>query len=339
DKSPLQLSKALIEDHQGYKNLIYSCFLCGLCASVCPLSLSPKEMFEEWRRKLVDEGVAPLKNHAFSMTDKKWNIYTLYRENYGIDYSDLMKSSCETAFFPGCNMATFAPQLTREVLRLVNSSFPSSGIVVECCQKPIHDIGLQKRFEDALGRLQLKLSGLGVKKLITACPNCFYTLRENLQGIEVITVYNLIEEKDIRIPSTQKITIHDSCPDRAEGLFASKVRGLLKNLQIVEMEHSRDRALCCGAGGLSSTVSQDLALANVKKRLEEARNVNADLILTYCVTCMNMLRVIPSKAKVLHVLNLILGVEEDYSQVQSNLQKLFTGPKAKENIMKITQQI
>lgn len=336
-KSPRETAENLLQNPQAFKNSVYSCLLCGLCANLCPLSLSPRQMFLEWRRKLVKDGVAPFRNHSFSLTDKQWNIYTLYRENYGISYSDLETSNCDTLFFPGCNMGTFAPKLTRTIFSQLKRFNGSIGILVECCQKPIHDLGLQERFEKAIEKLKGRIAEKGAKKIITACPNCYYTLKKHLD-VEVVPIYDALPEAVFkRITGT--ITIHDSCPDREEGIFGRKVRNLFNGCRIIEMKHCRENTLCCGAGGLASAVDPDLALTYVKMRLEEAKETQAEYLVTYCVTCVNMLSTFPSQIKIRHALNLLLDVDEDYSQIQRNLQQLFTGPKAKENVQKVVRQL
>jgi len=336
-KSPREIAESLSQNPQAYKNAVYSCLLCGLCTTLCPLSLNPKQMFLEWRRKLVKDGVAPFRNHSFSLTDKKWNIYTLYRENYGISYSDLETSVCDTLFFPGCNMSTFAPKLTRTIFSQLKHYNTSVGILVECCQTPIHDLGLQERFEKAMEKLKGRVAEKGAKRIITTCPSCYYTLKKHLD-VEVVSIYDALPETAFK-KITGVITIHDSCPDREEGFFGRRVRNLFNGCKIVEMKHNRENTICCGAGGLASAVDSDLALSYVKIRLEEAKATQAEYLVTYCVTCLNMLTTVPSQIKIRHALNLLLDVEEDYSQIQPNLQRLFTGPKAKENIQKLMSQL
>ena len=336
-KSPREIAECLFQNPQLYKNAVYSCLQCGLCSIVCPVLLNPKQMFLEWRRKLVKDGVAPFRNHSFSLTDKKWNIYTLYRDNYGISYPDLETSNCDTLFFPGCNMSTFAPKLTRTIFSQLKRFNGSVGILIDCCQKPVHDLGLQERFEKAIEKLKQRVAEQGAKRVITACPNCYYTLKQCL-GVEVVSIYDALPEAAFK-KITGVITIHDSCPDREEGLFGRKVRSILSGCQIIEMKHSKENTICCGAGGLASAVDPDLALTYVKMRLEEAKATQAEYLVTYCVTCVNMLTSVPSEIKIIHALNLLLGVDEDYSQIQPNLQRLFTGPRAKENIQKIVSQL
>jgi len=336
-KSPREIAENLTQNPQPYKNAVYSCLLCGLCATLCPLSLSPKKMFLEWRRKLVKDGVAPFRSHSFSLTDKKWNLYTLYRDSYGISYSDLETASCEALFFPGCNLSTFAPKLTRTIFTQLRRYNESLGILVECCQAPILDLGLQERFEKAMEKLKGVVAERGAKKVVTACPRCYYTLKEHL-GMEVVSVYDALPEEAFK-KIDGVVTIHDSCPDREEGFFGKKVRELFRGCRIVEMKHSRENTICCGAGGLASAVDPDLALSYVRMRLEEAKVTQAEYLVTYCVTCLNMLTAVPSQIKIRHALNLLLDVDEDYSQIQTNLQRLFTGPKGKENIQKILSQL
>lgn len=320
-KSPLVIAENLSQNLQAYKEPVYSCLLCGLCANICPLSLSPKQMFLEGRRRLVKDGVAPFRSHSFSLTDERWNIYTLYRERYGVDYSDLETNSCSTLFFPGCSMATFAPKLTKTIFTHLERFVKSLGILVECCQKPLHDLGLQERFEKAIERLARKVAEQGAKRIVTACPTCYYTLKKRLDA-EVVSVYDVAPESAFR-KITGRITVHDSCPDREEGFFGKKVRELFGGCQIVEMRHSRANSICCGAGGLASAVDPDLALTHVKMRLEESEETQAEYLVTYCVSCVNMLTTVPSQIKITHALNLLLGVDEDYSQIQPNLQRLF----------------
>ena len=234
-------------------------------------------------------------------------------------------------------MSTFAPKLTRTIFSQLKRFNGSVGILIDCCQKPIHDLGLQERFEKAIEKLKQRVAEQGAKRVITACPNCYYTLKQCL-GVEVVSIYDALPEAAFK-KITGVITIHDSCPDREEGLFGRKVRSILSGCQIIEMKHSKENTICCGAGGLASAVDPDLALTYVKMRLEEAKATQAEYLVTYCVTCVNMLTSVPSEIKIIHALNLLLGVDEDYSQIQPNLQRLFTGPRAKENIQKIVSQL
>ncbi|MFQ5762485.1 MAG: (Fe-S)-binding protein [Candidatus Bathyarchaeia archaeon] len=334
-KQPREVSRLLADNPKQQMQLAYSCALCSLCGVLCPVGLDLGKLFLEARRRLVDEGVGPLSGHLFYLSDKKWNINTLYRDNYGIDYSDLIKPSSSTVFFPGCSMATFSPKLTRAVFKRISSNIESLGLVIDCCHKPIRDLGLQKRYEDAVNVLDKKLDEMNASKVITACPMCHSTLTDCLRNKEVVTVYELLNESDIQT-TNEVVTIHDSCADRDKGVVGSKVRGILKGFNIVEMEHSREKSICCGAGGLMSAVDQDLALSLVKTRLDEAKATNASNLVVYCVTCANMLQAQPSSVKVTHVLNMIFGMLDDYTQMQANLQRMFTGPKAKENMLKLT---
>jgi fumarate reductase (CoM/CoB) subunit B len=330
-KTPREIAHSFLQKNPETRDMPYMCSLCGLCREVCPLDLSPRDMFLEGRRRLVDEGLAPSRGYMLYMSDRKWNVYTLYRESYGINYSDLIKSKCDTVFFPGCSMATFAPELTRAVFKRVVESFPSTGLVLDCCHRPLYDMGLQNRFEEAITNLGRRISDLGASRIVVTCPLCYY----KLAGQKVLSIYDLLEESELVRITGQKLAIHDSCPDRESCLVGSKVRGLLKECQVIEMEHSKERSICCGAGGLVSVVDPQLTLSLINKRLSEAKAVDAGTLIVYCVSCANMLRSVPTDIRISHILNILFDVDEDYVHIQQNLQKLLTGPTGMKNFMKM----
>ncbi len=335
NRNPKKITE-LLNNYKKEQSMVYSCSLCGLCDLLCPEGLRLQEIFYKYRKRLVDEGTSPSKNHLLYMTDKMWNIFTAYQDNYKIDYSDLIRTNCENIFFPGCAMSSFFPKITRMAFKYVESKLPSLGLMLDCCYKPLYDIGFQKRFEIAINELDKKITNIGANKVITACPTCYHVLKKNM-GKEVISIYEILDENHIENKEL-KITIHDSCMDREKTIIGNQIRSLLRRFNITEMKHSKDKTICCGAGGLVACIDPDLCLSMVKRRLDEAKEARADLLLTYCYNCLLMLTSLSSKVKVSHILNLFFRVEENYSLIRSNLQKLFSGSIGKENYQKIFDQ-
>jgi fumarate reductase (CoM/CoB) subunit B len=329
----------------------FACLLCGLCDSVCPIQLRPSEMFGDLRTRSVQGSRAIAGCRPF-FSDRKYNLYSIYRSANSIDYSDSYRPKTKTILFPGCSLGTFFPKLTRALYDNLAKTEPDLGLIMDCCQKPLKDLGLEERYEKASAKLEAVLDDMGVEKIVTACPSCLRVLRERFKGRQVVSCYSMITptadeagiasfgkeaveaaETDPRAGGKVRITVHDSCSDREYGVVGPQVRRLLsetKSVEMVEMAHNGRNSLCCGAGGLISAVDPKLSSDFNRQRIGEAESSGAEVMVTYCATCVNAFRSggNPSKVETRHVLELLLGVKEDHDGVRRNLEKLFvSGPK------------
>lgn len=331
----------------------FACLLCGLCDSVCPSQLSPTKMFGTLRARVAQNKGVTSTCRPF-LSDKKYNIYTIYRSANSIDYGDLYRQKTKTILFPGCSLGTFFPKLTRALYEKLAKTQQDLGMLMDCCHKPLEDLGLEERYEKASGKLNATLDEMGVEKIITACPSCLAVLRERFRERQVVSCYyELGPFKDQAVlPSfgkatatekengpegneRVKITVHDSCSDREYGVVGPQVRHLFsqaKDVDMFEMVHSGKNSMCCGSGGLVPAFDPELASEVKRRRMAEAESSGAEIMVTYCATCANAFRSggNPSKVEVRHALELLLGVKEDYDAVQKNLVKLFGPGKRKE---------
>ncbi|NPV30098.1 MAG: (Fe-S)-binding protein [Firmicutes bacterium] len=313
----------------------YSCFLCDRCAAACPLGLKPSAIFAARRIVAVEKGEIDPDEYSYLFPDREESIMRLYRRYYNIDYSDIAAGKgTETCFFPGCTLMTYSPVLTREVYRRLRAGCGCRGILTDCCGKPLSQMGLRQRAEQAARSLMNKMAHIGVKRVIVACPGCYYHLRHLLEqeGIEVLTVYEVLDFQRQMPENAPLCTVHDSCPDRFEGIFAAQVREALRKdgYELVEMPFSGRDAPCCGSGGQVSHFRPELAEKLVEKRLSEAEKSGAEILIAYCLSCVLNFAGKPSGIKARHALNLLLGHEEDYSDVKARALQIFTEPEPTE---------
>lgn len=314
----------------------YACSLCGLCEAVCPSSLSLRSMFAATRRNAVDNQYISIDDYRYMFPDRPLNVMSMYRKIKGISYHDLDPGSkCRTVYFPGCTLLTYAPELTRASYFELKKKYQEIALITDCCGLSLFQLGIQSRYEDHVRTVMSKLLSLGVKELVTACPNCYYQLRPILEeaGIKIVTVYEALtgEEMITKSPAGDGkpvITIHDSCPDRFYGFFADQARQALseKGYTLVEMTRNRNTTVCCGSGGQVTHFRPELAQDLVQSRLAEAEKTGADVLVAYCLGCVLNFSKIPGKIKIRHVLNLLLGLEEDYTGIKDESKKLFDGP-------------
>ena len=82
-------------------HFILRCDLCGLCTRSCPEETDIPAMVIAARQVLAENGITDLQLYRAMWVDHDWNIFTIYRDTYQIDYSDLIKTRCDTLFSPG----------------------------------------------------------------------------------------------------------------------------------------------------------------------------------------------------------------------------------------------
>lgn len=312
-KTPKEASEDLLRGVNATKTYPFSCFLCNLCKAVCPNKIDVAEMFLEARRDLAPTLTSSNTCYRLFFADEDSFIMDAYKKHRGISYEALSPETFRYAFFLGCAMACFSPKAVTKTYELLKEELQDVGVIDLCCGKPIYDAGLTERAMKWLTyRVISELKRHKCTTIITACPNCYYYLKRMLpKDFALATLYDYIGSKLKSKVEGLTLTIHDSCPDRFEGLFARHVREILSKCNIIEMEHSKERTICCGAGGLVSCIDPSLPSNLMSSRIGEAVEIGAPLIVVYCYSCANMFWSFQPSIEVKHILNLALNVEDE----------------------------
>ncbi len=325
--NPSEIAKQLLEgnDSSKLRDLIQRCDLCGFCTRDCPSALKAGLLFESARSFLVDQGRLRLDGFEPIFVDRDWNAFSLYRNTYKVNYDELKRDHYDTLFFPGCSLATYAPELTCAAHAWLESQGMVPGFTDFCCGKPLDSLGLESRKDQLQRYLLSKLRTAGATRIVTVCANCHASLEGNLEGIEVVSLYRLLREAGVRVPGTQSLTVHDSCADRESGESAADLRAILGGHPVLEMEHSGRDTICCGAGGIVPLIDPDLCSSRTRRRVDEFDRSGASCMMTSCMACSRRLSPLAQKGQVRHCLELVFNLQIDYEQIARNQEAMWQG--------------
>ena len=174
-----------------------------------------------------------------------------------------------------------------------------------CTGDPVRRAGNEFAFQMmAYQNIQI-LNNYGIKKIVTACPHCYNTLKNEYPALggtyEVIhhttLLQQLIDDGKIRLKEdsdlkNKKITYHDSCYlGRANDIYDAprKVLEALKS-ELVEMKRCRSNGMCCGAGGAQMFKEEEKGTTRINiERSNEAIGTGAGVIASACPFCNTMM--------------------------------------------------
>lgn len=318
DKTPKSIASDLKKTDID-KNYAMECFLCGLCRAVCPFNLDFPSVIRHARQALSANAAANI-CYRLSLPDDPLFFSKAYKRHKNLNYESLEKKSFKYAFFPGCAMTCYSPKATVKAYKKLREKLDDVGIVDSCCGKPLNDMGLSERASKWLLELETRLKEHGCTVIITACPMCYYYMQSAFQNkFEILTIYEVLEDviKEGLADFNFKVAIHDSCPDRFKSVFATRVRGFFKKDQIVEMSHSKEKSICCGAGGSVSCADPNLAVMASKTIAKEFLETGADLMVVYCYTCAQVFWASQPSIKTKHILDLALKTRDASEDVKS----------------------
>ncbi|MDL5048593.1 (Fe-S)-binding protein [Oscillatoria amoena NRMC-F 0135] len=216
----------------------------------------------------------------------------------------------EIVFWVGCagSYDDRYKRVTKAFVKILNAvavKFAVLGSEETCTGDPARRAGNEFLFQmQAMNNIQV-LNGYGVKKIVTACPHCFNTLKNEYTELggsyEVIHhstfLQQLINDGKIKLAEGgsfkgKKITYHDSCYlGRANAIYEAP-RAVLEALDadLVEMKRCRTTGLCCGAGGAQMFKDAEKGRKEINiERAEEALQTGATTVAVACPFCMTMI--------------------------------------------------
>ena len=294
--------------------VLWACTTCGACESACPVMIQYVDKVIDLRRGLVlTEDRYPKEfESAFKSLETQsnpWGFHKTSRADWAkaLDIPIWDKTNpTEYLYFIGCNGSfdTRGKKISESVVKALKQagvSFSILGNSEGCTGDPARRAGNEYLFDMLASQNADTFQQQGVLKVITHCPHCLNSLKNEYPEfgvyLEVIHHSELLETliADGKISVGEKtndnVVVHDSCYlGRHNGVYDAPRNVLaaeVKNVQ--EVEQSRETGTCCGAGGARFLLEENTGTRMNHHRLDELMVTNPDTIAVSCPFCVLML--------------------------------------------------
>ena len=299
------------------EDVIWSCTTCGHCIANCPLLIEHVDNLIDLRRHLVQvESRFPKKlRQTFRGIENLSNPWGMASNTRGNWFKDLgvrtieAHPNAEYLFYVGC-AGSFDDRYKKvttafaRILKRADVDFACLGNDEACCGETARRLGNEYLAQELIQSNIEMWKTLNVKKIITACPHCFNTFRNEYPqfggNFEVIhhtqMIHRLIEKAHLKpVKKSSGLTpvvYHDSCYLGRYNDMYDTPRELLhfnSEWELKESERKKRIGFCCGAGGGQMWMEETQGKRINQERLEQLMVTGAKTVATACPYCMIML--------------------------------------------------
>ena len=294
---------------------VWDCTTCGACVERCPVFIEQFPKLLALRRHLVMEKVEfpPELINLFENIEQRHNPFGMapadrgkWAEELAVPLLSKVKEA-EYLLFAGC-VPSFNGRMRNVLASLVQVmgraglSFATLGREEKCCGDPLRRLGNEYVFDGIAARNVELFKSYNVRKVITLCPHCYNTLKNEYHQygatFDVMHHTELLSTlvKDTGVVSGtalhgQRIVFHDSCYlGRYNGVYEEprSVIATVTGQPPEEMERSRNESFCCGAGGGRMWMHEATGTRINLERTRQALAEKPDIIATCCPYCLTM---------------------------------------------------
>jgi len=328
----LELDRAIAEKQRlnsGHLSMVLEkCTTCLSCDLYCPNGFDPYELILlRWNERYQKKGLPALARMVMPgdpasiwtqlyplMPPDEQELIKNWRNRSGTSGKDILLTGCFSAFSPYLTMTPLLADLT-----------PYGDERNWCSGGHIYQLGLLDVVDKVGLRMQAVLDELRPRKLVTMMAAEYAMLgtilpqRFNISfDFEVVPLEHYLLDKlrsgqlKLSYKLNKRVAIHDNCFSKAAGdAVWSPARELVQacGVKIVEMQHSKQDALCCGFGAAAGRFDLFDLIEQGKKRLSEAEDTGAEYLIVYCAACYFIFSVvrelIGSKLEIYHILELL----------------------------------
>jgi len=294
---------------------IWDCTTCGACMEVCPVFIEHVPKIIYMRRNLVEmrsrfpDALLSLFENMENRSNP-WGIVPSERGKWAAETHapPFEKGVTEYLFYVGCagSFDTRNKRNTVAIANILNAAGLSWGILgrdEKCCGDSLRRLGNEYVFDLMVKENIALFRELGVKKIIAQCPHCYNTLKNDYPryGADLQALHHselirdLVGSGRLKLKGpvdVGKVVFHDSCYlGRYNSVFDQprEVIAMATGRPPLEMERSRARSFCCGAGGGRMWMEENTGSRINIERVGEALRQQPDTICVACPYCVTMM--------------------------------------------------
>jgi Fe-S oxidoreductase len=315
DAEAITIGENIVGDRLIHDEVLWACTTCRACEEACPVLIEYVDKIVDMRRHLVQEesrfpSELTRTFKAMETQGNPWGIDASSRGDWaaGLDVPTLAdKPDAEYLYFVGCagsfddrNKRT--TQALARILKKAGVDFAILGVEEPCNGETARRIGNEYLFQSMAQMAVEVLGGYKVRKIITNCPHCFNTFKNDYPQFggeyEVVHATELVEKLirqgkiEFSVQEERAVTYHDSCYlGRYNDVLEAprSILSMIPGVSLREMERSGRFGMCCGAGGGRMWMEEEPDKRVNLRRVEQALETNPDTVAVACPFCMTMI--------------------------------------------------
>ncbi len=309
-----KLSKTFVGEYENV-DALWQCTTCGACMQECPVAIEHVPAIIGMRRNLamMEANFSPELQTTFSNLETNstpWAFSSAERADWaeGLDVPTAAdKPDFDILFWVGCagSYDDRAKKISVAFSKLMQKADINFAILgtEEACNGDVARRAGNEYLANMLITMNMEtLTRYDVKKIVTTCPHCFNTFKNeytdfgaNFEVVHHTEFLNqLIKDGKLSLKADSKMDVayHDSCYLGRYNDIYDEPRNVITSvpgLNILEPERSHDRGLCCGAGGGQMFMEETEGKRVNIERTEELLSTGASTIASNCPFCMTMI--------------------------------------------------
>lgn len=309
--SPRRMVEQAVQDHPEDwlgEETVWKCLTCLRCSLLCPGDVRFSEFVRDLRVLAREQGNVGACTHGDAIFTwmRLMQDPDLRQDRLGWITDDLdVSDDGDTLYFVGCLPyydVLFREQgfegvtIARNTVRLLNRIGIAPRVLADerCCGHDLLWAGDVEGFRRLAGLNMASFAQAGIRRIVTSCAECYRTLKMDYRAacglnVEVLHISQVLAQAAagggiVFQKGASPVAYHDPCRLGRHGGEYDAPRALLEAAaDLREMEHARERALCCGTGVW--TQCGQVAKAIQEERIGEAVSVGAEVLVTACPKC------------------------------------------------------